>query len=186
MKKAVKYLVLAILLASLVGCASWQNKATSSYLAATSLVTIAEQTAKPSCDAGNLPFDRCGQLKSIYGQIYQGCLTAGNTLKLAFYVTDKTQLANMLANYQTSITQVQNLVTDYINLYNQIVSERKGAPLKGVISPAMIQIIIQAFVAIIGQMPGIINAISTWQLTTVDVEALVAQISAAQTSLPIW
>lgn len=179
------FAVLLVLLA-LTGCASWQNKACSSYITATSLVTVAEQTAKPSCDAGNLPADKCGQLKTIYGNIYQGAMTAGNTLKLAFYVTDKTQLASMLANYQASLTQIQTLVQDYINLYNSILKERKGAPLKGVISPALLQVIIQAFVALMGQIPGLMNALGTWQLTTVDIAALVAQINTAQAALPVW
>jgi hypothetical protein len=171
----------------LFGCATpWQNKATSSYTTALSLVKVAEQTAQPSCVANTLPADRCGQLRTIYGDIKSTCKVTGETLILSFYVTDKAQLASMMANFQESLTRIQKLVNEYIDFYNSILKDRKGVPPKGVISPALLQIIIQGFIALMGELPGLISSINTWNQSAVDIPALTKMINDAYTALPVW
>jgi hypothetical protein len=186
-KGIVMPLVLILLPVMLFGCATpWQNKMTSSYVTALSLVKVSEQTAQPSCDVNAFPVDKCGQLKKIYGDIKPLCKVSGETLILSFVVTDKTQLAAMLVNYQDSLAKIQTLVNEYIDIYNSIMKDRKGALPKGMIPAALIPVIIQAFISLMSEMPNLINAFNTWNLNSVDIATLTAQINAAYATLPTW
>jgi hypothetical protein len=189
MSKVLALMLSVLVLVVLSGCATpWQNKATASYTTATQLVTVAEQTAQPSCVANQLPVARCVQLKTIYANIYSSCGVAAKTLKLSFFITDKAQLQSTLLNFQTKLAEIQTLVNDYINLYQQVVKESKTKPaaLRGAISPELLSVLIQAFISLMGQMPGLLNSLNTWNQSAVDIPALIIQIDNATNSLPIW
>ena len=50
----------------------------------------------------------------------------------------------------------------------------------------LLAIIINAFMAIVQNIPSIITAISSFTLNTVDIAMLTTQIHAAQANLPVW
>ena len=187
-KGMIVFMVCASLL-TLTGCATpWQNKATSGWITATNLVIVSEQTVAPSCTIVPPAFsvDKCTQLGNIYGNIRQGCIVSGNTLKLAYYIQDPKQLSSTLATFQGKLTEIQALVQQYIDLYQSLVRSGKQENLKGMISPGLLQIIIQGFVALMNQLPSIISGIGTWGQSTVDIAALSAQVDAQILKLPTW
>ena len=187
MRKFRLSLAMVLVLPILFACATpWQNQASSGYLGAISLATVAEQTVKPSCDSASLLADKCNQLKTIYGQIRQGCVAAGNTLILALKTSDKAQQGQLLATYQSLIADANTAVASYIALFQDLSKSGKLKATKYAMSPALLQIIVDAFAALLAQIPAIINAVQSWQLTSVDVNALVTQIQTAQAGLPVW
>lgn len=179
-------LVMIALSGCLSGCATpWQNKVTSGYLTATSLVSTAESTAKTSCDQNAISVDKCVQLQTIYRQIRQGCVACDNTLSLALVTVDAVQQQALLAKYNTIMADINTAVASYIQLYSQLDAGKMKLN-KYAISPEVLTIIINAFAAVVSNIPAIISAIGSWSLSTVDVNALLAQIHAATAALPVW
>ena len=169
------------------GCSTpWQSKSTSGYLTATSLATTAENAVKPSCDTAAIPPDQCIQLQKIYGSIRAGLVAAGNTLVLSFAITDAVQQQALLQKYNDIMTAVQANVQDYINLFNTLQAKFGKKAMPYAISPELLAIIINAFMAIVQNIPSIITAISSFTLNTVDIAMLTTQIHAAQANLPVW
>lgn len=99
--------------------------------------------------------------------------------------TDAVQQKTLLTQYDTIMNETKTSVQSYVDLYNQFQAESK-TKLKFTMTPEMLALIINAFIALVQNIPAIIAAIGSFSLHSVDINSLVSQIQAAQNSLPVW
>jgi len=188
MRKIKSLVVMLMIPLFFVACGTpWQAKTTAGYISATTLAGTAENSAKPSCDVGAIPADKCAKLKEIYGNIRQGLVSAGDTAILAFSVTDAVTQKTLLAQFDSLMQAVQANIKQYIELYQDLSKTygRKALP-KNAISPELLTILINVFTAIVQNIPNIIQAIDAWNINAVDIPGLTVQIQTAQANLPVW
>ena len=117
-KWAVIPIILSIFL--MTGCAGVLGKTTSGYELAGLTLKMAHDTAKPSCEQGILPADKCVQIKTIYNDARVVYMLAGDALILAVDIQDLAKRQAKLEEYNSLVTQVGKLTTNLINLLNQL------------------------------------------------------------------
>lgn len=188
MKRIFVGLLNIILLAGLVSCAGWQKTSTNSFTGAGVGLTVAETAVKPACDSGAIAADACAKIKVDYQIAYKSYVSAGSILILALTTTDAVQQKQLQAQWTTIMANFNQATIDMVALIQQIQAGKyKGSmALKASISPALISILIQVFEAVVQQLPQITSWINSWSVTQSDIATLVAQIKAAQASLPVW
>ncbi len=114
---AVMILVLVVLAACATGT---KGKLVSSYELAGTTLKAGYAVAKPACDAGQLPADRCVQLKKIYNDARATYLLAGDSLAMAIEIDDLVKKQAALQEYQSLATQFTQGTTQLINLLVQL------------------------------------------------------------------
>lgn len=110
-------ILLSVLL--LTGCAGVLGKTVSGYELTGITLKAAFDTAKPSCDQGVIPADKCVQIKTIYNEARLVYIMAGDALILAVDIQDLTKRQAKLEEYNALSGQVAKLTTQLINLLNQ-------------------------------------------------------------------
>jgi hypothetical protein len=117
-----RWLIAPILLSVLLlsGCAGVLGKTTSGYELAGITLKAAYDTAKPSCEQGIIPADKCVQLKTIYNEARLVYIMAGDALVLAIDIQDLTKRQAKLEEYNSLTTQLTKLTTSLIGLLNQL------------------------------------------------------------------
>lgn len=118
-------LLLIILL--LTGCAGVLGKTTSGYELAGLSLKMAYDTAKPSCEQGILPADKCTQIKTIYNDARVVYMLAGDALILAIDTTDLAKRQAKLEEYSTLSLQVAKLTTNLVKLLQDLGLVKGGA-----------------------------------------------------------
>ena len=117
-KWAVIPIILSIFL--MTGCAGVLGKTTSGYELTGLTLKMAYDTAKPSCEQGILPADKCVQIKTIYNDARVVYMLAGDALILAVDIQDLAKRQAKLEEYNGLVTQVGKLTTNLITLLNQL------------------------------------------------------------------
>ena len=102
------------------GCAGVLGKTTSGYELTGLTLKMAYDTAKPSCEQGILPADKCVQIKTIYNDARVVYMLAGDALILAVDIQDLAKRQAKLEEYNGLVTQVGKLTTNLITLLNQL------------------------------------------------------------------
>lgn len=108
------------MIAFLCSCAGVLGKTVSSYELAGITLKAAYDTAKPSCDQGALPADKCVQIKKIYNDARASYIVAGDALTLAVDATDLVKKQAALEEYTTLSTQFTKLTTNLIKLLQDL------------------------------------------------------------------
>lgn len=111
---------LILIIAFLCSCAGVLGKTVSGYELAGITLKAAYDTAKPSCDQGALPVDKCIQIKAIYNDARSSYILAGEALLLAVDITDLAKRQAKLEEYTTLSTKVTQLTTKLIKLLQDL------------------------------------------------------------------
>ena len=126
-KEALPILLAIVMLAILSGCATGtKGKLVSSYELAGITLTGAYDTVKPVCDIGQLPADKCAQIKKLYNDARGIYLFAGEALIIAVETDDLIKRQAALTQYQSLVTQFTKITTDLISLLIQLGVIQKG------------------------------------------------------------
>ncbi len=113
-------LALILMVAFLCSCAGVLGKTVSGYELAGITLKAAYDTAKPSCDQGVLPADKCVQIKAIYNDARASYFLAGEALLLAVDITDLAKRQAKLEEYTTLSTKFTQLTTKLIKLLQDL------------------------------------------------------------------
>ncbi len=126
MKRKFLPIFIVVLMLACVSCAGWQTKTTQSYEVMGTLGATYYQMAKPSCDQGVLPVDKCAMLKKVNNDARAIYIKAGNVLKLAINATDAVQTQQLLAQFNSLMAQFNTIMADFVGLLKQYKIIGKG------------------------------------------------------------
>ncbi len=114
-------IVMILAMVILTACATGtKGKLVSSYELAGTTLKAGYAVAKPACDAGQLPVDKCVQLKKIYNDTRGAYLLAGDYLILAIETDDLVKRQKFLEEYQGIVSQYTVGTTNLLNLLIQL------------------------------------------------------------------
>lgn len=113
-------MVSLILLACLIGCASWQTNMVKGYEAAGVMGQTYYTFAKTSCDNKTIEVNKCDQLKKINNDARKIYLTAGDGLILAIKVEDAVQREQLMTEYQQRMVEFNKLILDFVKLLREL------------------------------------------------------------------
>lgn len=108
--------VITTLMFLLCACAGTQTKAVSSYELAGITLKTAYNLARPGCDAGTIPSDKCLEIKGIYNSARASYLIAGDALAIAIEVNDLVKRQAALEEYQDAAMAFTAMTTKLIEL----------------------------------------------------------------------
>ena len=113
--------VIFLAMVILVACATGtKGKLVSSYELAGTTLKVGYAVAKPACDTGQLPADKCVQIKKIYNDTRSAYLLAGDSLLLAIETDDLIKRQKFLEEYQRIVAQYTAGTTNLLNLLIQL------------------------------------------------------------------
>lgn len=120
-RKILVGLISIILLAGLMGCATGtKGKLVSAYELGGVTLKTGYNFAKPACDAGQLPADKCIQIKKIYNDARASYLLAGDYLILAVETDDVIKRQALLQEVSDLTSKFTANTTSLINLLVQL------------------------------------------------------------------
>jgi hypothetical protein len=103
-----------------VACGGWQTAVVKGYKAAGILGKSYYDTAKPLCDQGLVPADKCAQAKDINNKARAVYIKAGNSLALAIKVDDSIQRQQFLAEYDAFMKEFNLELLDLVKLLKDL------------------------------------------------------------------
>ena len=113
--------VIFLAMVILVACATGtKGKLVSSYELAGTTLKAGYGIAKPACDAGRLPVDKCIQIKKIYEDSRKSYLLAGDVLITIIETDDLVKRQKFLEEYQGIVNQYTVGTTNLLNLLIQL------------------------------------------------------------------
>ena len=191
MKKVLGLIVICFLV---VGCAntSWQTKSTTTMLGGAGAITPVEKAFHPPCNAGTFPADKCSQLKKIYNDTRGAWVAGKNTVVLAMRAVDAQQSGNLMEQWPLLWTKFGDLTNELILLVQQIQADKTGTKMPNLpgkkvsLTGVEISLIVTILTAIVQAIPSVWAAIQGGQVNQADIEVLIAQLNAAEASIPVW
>jgi hypothetical protein len=121
-----RFVILAMVLLFIVGCAGWRGAAVANYEMGAKTLNLYKAQAVKACDTKLVTPENCQELKDAYNKASKPYILAGDALNAAIETNDAIQQNSWKLKYEELINSYTTILLEFINIGYDLGIFKKG------------------------------------------------------------